>query len=296
MATQAVDQYKNPTVNPTFANNNFNVLTNSNTTGTSNGSNSSNTSQQGTSTTNTTNMDPKSLAMLQVLIGQLMGNGTQQQIRDRAARQSEINNVTQQRAGYSKEAAFGDAQGLMAQTMRQLLEKNLPTMVRARDAAGTSGSALQALMVNDLQARTAEAASAQGLNAAVQYGGVANGMSSILEQLTRPNDSQTTALLNAFNVLKGAVTSSTTNSSQTGSSSGTSQANTTSNTVENKAQTFTPTSTVSSSNSSPTYSNMTAQKSGALTDEDRALSYAINRNAIQDLIRENNFSNGITFD
>lgn len=250
---------------------------------------SGNESQSGTSTTNTSNMDPKSMAMLQVLIQQLMSGGTKQQVEDKAARQTEINNVSQQRAGYSKEAAFGDAQGLMAQTMRRALEQLVPGINRGAEGAGTSAGSMKALLLNDAATKSAENASAQGLSAAVQYGGVANGMSSILEMLTRPNDATTTALLNAFQVLKGANVSSTTNSAQTGSKSSTG----TTNTSESKSLDYAPFSTVAPSSGA---SNITSF--GPLKGEVNyaALVDANSSKTIRDLISGgSNFSNGITF-
>lgn len=170
------------------------------------------------STTNAVNMDPGSLAALQALIAQLAGGGTPQQIKDRAARQTEINNVTQQRAGYSKAAAFADSQGLMAQNMRQVLEKLIPSLSRSAEGAGTSASSLRALMVQDAGNRAAESASALGVQAAGAYGNISNSSSSILEMLTRPNDSTMQALLQALQLAKGAVTSSSTSGSDSKSS------------------------------------------------------------------------------
>jgi hypothetical protein len=262
----------------------------------SNGNTSSvatgNENQTGSSNTVTQNMDPKSMAMLQVLIQQLMSGGTQQQIEDKAARKTEINNVTQQRAGYSKEAAFADSQGLMAQTMRRVLEQLVPGINRGAEGAGTSAGSMKALLLNDAATKAAENASANGLNAAVQYGGVANGMSGILEALTRPNDATTTALLNAFQVLKGANTASSTNSAQ----SGTKTTNTQGTTSENKTTDYAPFQTVAPSAGG---FNLTSYGPAAGSND---INYAalVNANTsktIQELVSGggSNFSNNITF-
>lgn len=259
----------------------------------SNGTTSANSSgsegQSGTSNTITQNMDPKSLAMLQVLIQQLMSGGTQEQVNQQAARKSEINNVTQQRAGYSKDAAFADAQGLMAQTMRRVLEQLVPGINRGAEGAGVSAGSMKALLLNDASVKAAESASANGLNAAVQYGQVANGMSGVLESLTRPNDAATNALLNAFSILKGATTNSSTSSSQ----SGVKTTNTQGTASENKTTDYAPFATVAPSaggfnltSFGPTVNDSNINM-GALVD-------AQSRQAIMDLLSGGK-SSGVTF-
>lgn len=164
------------------------------------------TSSTQTTNSSTQNMDPQSLAALQLLIQQLMGGGTQQMANDMAARKGEINKVTQQRAGYSKDAAFSDAQGLMAQTMRRVMEQLVPSISRAAEGAGASQSSLRALLLQDAANKAAESSAAQGLNAAVQYGQIGANLSQVLEALTRPDNTVTNALLNALSIAKGAVT------------------------------------------------------------------------------------------
>lgn len=184
------------------------------------GTSTSTTNSSSVQQQNSTNMDPQSLAALQALIGQLMGGGTQQMAQERATRLGEISAVQAQRAGYSKEQAFGDAQGLMAQQLRTVLESLVPSINRAAEGAGTSGGSMRALLLQDAANRAAESSAALGLNAAVQYGGVSNQMNSILEALTRPDETSINALLNALNIAKGAVTSSTTQTSGTSTTTG----------------------------------------------------------------------------
>lgn len=216
-----------------------------NTSGTTSGqkdsASSSTTNESGSSTTNASNMDPQSLAALNLLIKQLLGGGTQQMANDEAVRRGEINSVQAQRAGYSKDAAFGDAQGLIAQTLRQAMEKMLPSITRAAEGAGTSGNAMRALLMQDAQTRAAESASAAGVNAAIGYGNVAGNMNNTLEALTRPQDAATNALLNALQIAKGAVTNSTTNTSGTRNTVGTGSE--TSSGTTNEVRTVAPTIT-----------------------------------------------------
>jgi hypothetical protein len=185
------------------------------------------TSQTQTSnqTTNTQNMSGSSLAALNLLIQQLLGGGTQEMAQQKAERQAEINNVQATRAGYTKDAAFNDAQGLIAQTLQQTLQQLIPGINRAAEGAGTSQSSMRALLTQQAQMQAANAASAQGLNAAVQYGNINTGLSGVLQNLTQPDNSVTQALLSALNTAKGATTSSTT--SGTTQTDGTSNVNTT---------------------------------------------------------------------
>lgn len=205
--------------------------------GTKNDTMNSTTAGSGTSTTNSTTMGPEALAALNNLIQQLMGGGTQQMAQETATRRGEIRNVQAQRAGFSKEAAMGDAQGLIAQTLRQAMEASIPTLRRAAEGAGTSGNALQALLLQEANTRASQAASAAGVNAAIGYGGVASNMNNTLEALTRPNDVATNALINLLSVAKGSVNKSITNTNETKQTTGSSQSNSATRGSENKVVT-----------------------------------------------------------
>jgi hypothetical protein len=194
------------------------------TTNTSSTQQQSGTSQQFTDEnvqTDAAQMDAKSLKALQDLIAQLGGGGTQAQAEDRARRQQEADIISALRSGYSKDAAFADAQGAMAQQTRGVTEKLVPSITRAAEGAGTSANSMRALLLQDAAARAGESASALGLKAATDYGNTAVNYSSILERLLQPNDQVTNDLLQALNIAKGAVSSSTTQKS--GSSLGSSQ-------------------------------------------------------------------------
>lgn len=178
-------------------------------------------SSSGTKITNTQNMSASSLKALETLISQLMGGGTPQM-------QEELNRIAQEmgsaralQSNYSKEAAFGDAQGAMAQSLRQSLEKMLPSLTRSAEGAGTSANSMRALLLQDAATRSSEAASALGLKAAVDYGNISANLSNTLAQLATKSDPVTTALLNALGIAKGAVTSSTENTSNYSNTSGT---------------------------------------------------------------------------
>lgn len=119
----------------------------------------------------------------------------------RQFQQERLNELAPNRAireDYSKAAAFEDAQGLMNQQLQKALEESLGSLTRASEGAGTSQSALRALLTQKAAENAAMNAAAAGAELAVQYGGVANNTSSILEALTRADDGGLRALLTAL--------------------------------------------------------------------------------------------------
>lgn len=218
-------------------------------TGEQNTSSSSTSNQSTTSTksgsSKTVNMDPASRAALDLLIQQLLAGGTPQMLEDQARRLQEIQSVQALRSGYSKEAAFADAEGAMNQYLRQAMENALPTLARAAEGAGTSANSMRALLTQEALTRASEGAANLGLQAAVNYGTLGANYSSILEQLTQTDPTQVQALLNALNIAKGAVEETT--YKETGSSN----------------------TTGSQSSSSNTSSTQTSQNSGSTTTTSR---------------------------
>lgn len=177
--------------------------------------------QNGTSKSTTTNLAGADKAALDQLIQQLLAGGTPEMREQIAARKSEAGNVANIRNGYSKEAAFTDAQGLVSQQMRRTLEQLLPSINRAAEDAGSSGGALRALLLQDAAAKAAESSSALGVQTATAYGGVSASLSQTLEGLTRTDPTVANALINALGIAKGATstTSGSTSMSSTGTSS-----------------------------------------------------------------------------
>lgn len=199
--------------------------TSSNTQGTSqqvtNGSSNQTSVQNGSSTqkTVTNNFTPQQQALLDGLLKQLAAGGTPQMVEDRARRVQQAQQVQKSLLGYTKDAAFGDAQGAMAQMLRQAMEQSMPALVRASEASGTSSNALRALLIQQQQQNAAQAASALGLKAAVDYGGVSNGMNQILANLNQTDPTVANALMQALGIAKGGTSTSTT----TGTTSNTTQ-------------------------------------------------------------------------
>ena len=139
---------------------------------------------------------------LESLIAQLAGGGTANMQADRAARAAEADTLRSQRSGYSKDAAFADSKALMDATLRQTLEKLMPTINASSLGAGTSQSSMRALLTQKASQQAADSAAAQGMSAAVNYGNIANGTSAILERLLATNDPASAALIQALNVAK----------------------------------------------------------------------------------------------
>lgn len=155
--------------------------------------------------------DPASLAALQNLIQTLVGGGTPEQQAQRAARQEEIARSRQGAADYSKGAAFVDAAGASQAASRQAMEQAMGNLNRAIVGAGTSGGSMQALLAQQATRDAAELQAKMQLEAATQYGGIATQYQSILEALTRPDNSQVDSLLAALQLAMQANQTTTKN-------------------------------------------------------------------------------------
>ena len=137
-------------------------------------------------------------------------------------RLGEINKNQQLRGDYSKSAAFADAIGAMNSQLSKALEQQMPTVTAGIDAAGTSGSAMSALLTRQAATDAANNAAELGLQAAIQYGQIQTGFGDILERLTKDGDPAANQLLGALNIAKGASEVSSSSSSSSESKSGTS--------------------------------------------------------------------------
>lgn len=151
-------------------------------------------------------------------------------------RLGEINKNQQLRGDYTKSAAFADAIGAMNSQLSKAIEQQMPTITAGIDAAGTSGSAMSALLTRQAATDAANKAAELGLQAAIQYGQIQTGFGDILERLTAGGDPATNQLLGALNIAKGAseVSSSSSSSSQRQSGTSTQTTTGTSTTTEAK--------------------------------------------------------------
>ena len=180
-------------------------------------------------------LDPVAREALNKLLGSLQDPKSeankygQQRLNEIATNQS-------LRSGYTKSAAFADAIGAMNSQLAKGIESQMPTITAGIDAAGTSGSAMSALLTQTAAENAARNAAELGLNAAISYGQIQTGFGNILEQLTAEGDPVTNQLLSALNIAKGASENSTTSGSmsQTQRGSSTQIENSTATTTENK--------------------------------------------------------------
>lgn len=142
-------------------------------------------------------------AVLSALIQQLFQGGTPEQQASRQQRAGEASTIQGERAGFSKEAALSDAQGLIQATLSETLQKLLPTITRAAEGAGTSAGSMRALLAQDAARQASEAAAKAGIGAVGTYGTQFANLSQILESLTRPQDANTQQLIQALQIARG---------------------------------------------------------------------------------------------
>ena len=150
-------------------------------------------------------MDPTGRAALTELINQLLKGGNTQAKKYSDARLSEIQTNQAARQDYTKSNAFADAQNAMNANLAKALEQAMPTLTAGIDAAGTSGSAMQALLTQQAAENAARSAAELGLNAAISYGQIQAGFGDILERLTSEGDPVTNQLLQALSISKGSM-------------------------------------------------------------------------------------------
>lgn len=191
-------------------------------------------------------LDPTSRAALEQLIRSLSGGSIVRGPGSENAnaankygeqRLKEIGANQANRADYSKANAFADAKNAMNASLAKALEEAMPTLTAGIDAAGTSGSAMQALLTQQAAENAAREAATLGLNAAISYGQLQTGFGDILERLTSEGDPVTNQLMQALGIAKGAYedTKATSNSSSTqNSTTNTSQISTETSTLTQK--------------------------------------------------------------
>lgn len=189
------------------------------------GSSSSNQNTSGRSTTTGTqkqvtdisSMSSGALAVLNQLIASISGgtNGQTNQLQAEWANQ--IGHANQLYTNYSKSAAIADSQSAMQATMAESLRKAMPTIAAGIDSAGTSGSALSALLTQQAAESAAENAAQLGLSAAISYGNIAANANQTAANLISSGDPALNALMEALGISKGSVQkgSTTTTTNQT---------------------------------------------------------------------------------
>ena len=188
---------------------------------------SSSSSQQTSSSSSTVqsstkNMTSTALAALDSLILGLSGGtsskGTKANTaaaeaikRTEAQYNQQVLNAQQLQSDYSKSAAFADSQAAVAATLADALKQAMPTITAGIDSAGTSGSALSALLTQKAAADAAAEGAKLGLSAAIDYGNIAVAAGNTASGLLQSGNPLVNALLESLNVAKGAVSNTTEN-------------------------------------------------------------------------------------
>ena len=198
----------------------------------------------GTQSTNADYLDSASRKALNKLIESLSsGKGAAAEFSQE--RRDEINTNQANRGDYTKAAAFSDSQAAMNANLVKALTEAMPTITAGIDAAGTSGSAMSALLTQQAAETAAQNAAQLGLDAAINYGQLQVGFGNVLEQLTAQGDPVTNQLIQALGIAKGASEKSKTATSsstlESSSNQSTSTTTGTSTTVDNVNTTETPT-------------------------------------------------------
>lgn len=130
----------------------------------------------------------------------------------------QVLNAQQLQSDYSKSAAFADSNAAVAATLADALEQAMPAITAGIDAAGTSGSALSALLTQKAAADAAAEGAKLGLSAAIDYGNIAVAAGNTATGLLQSGNPLVNALLESLSVAKGAVSNTTEKTSSAGSS------------------------------------------------------------------------------
>lgn len=206
-------------------------------------------------------LDPSSREALDSLLQSLLqaAPGSREGIK------KEIGNVSEIRGDYSKGNAFADALLAMNANLSSALEQQMPTIAAGIDSAGTSGSALSALLTQKAAENSARQAAELGLQAAVSYGQVQAGLSDTIAGLLTSGDSVTNQLLSALEVAKGSTEKTTTSNKETTKTNGSQTQNSTGSKNSTSTTNSTDTTTPLSGKSSTSTTNSKGNKSGAFS-------------------------------
>lgn len=155
------------------------------------------------------NMDDEAYKMLMDFLRQQAAGGTAEDRARREAIWGEIAAGQAQRAGYSKAAAVVDSTAAASAQMTNALKQMLPAITAGVDSAGTSGSAMAALLSQQAAEGVSRNAAQLQLDAAISYGQIANQSSGIIAELLKIDDQSANRFLEGLNIAKGAITSTT---------------------------------------------------------------------------------------
>lgn len=182
--------------------------------------------------------------------------------RTEAQYNQQVLNAQQLQSDYSKSAAFADSQAAVTATLADALRQTMPTITAGIDSAGTSGSALSALLTQRAAADAAAEGAKLGLSAAIDYGNIAVAAGNTATGLLQSGNPLVNALLESLNVAKGAVS----NTKEKTSSSAVSTSNTkTTGTTMESGKTASVTTSQGSSSKGGSVGKITAPQTTAVT-------------------------------
>lgn len=180
--------------------------TNQTTTGSATRDSTTRTNEQSKTDYNIDLMSDAGRQALTQLMAELQAGGTEEQRRILEEQLNALRTNRAAQADYSRETALGDAEGLVQTTLRKALEENLPSILLAGAGAGTSGSAITALLAQDLSTRAAGEAASVGTQAVGNYGQI---LASLLGQEAQTTlgmeDQATQALIEALGIDQGSM-------------------------------------------------------------------------------------------
>ncbi len=195
------------------------------------GSQSSSSSSTSSRTSNTQNMTASALGALDTLIKGLMSGSKEGALAglDQSRQQwnAAVTNAAQLQSDYSKSAAFADSDAAVSATLAEGIEQAMPAITAGIDAAGTSGSAMSALLTQKAATDSAREAAKLGLSSAIQYGQINVEAGRTLAGLVESGDPTVTALLSVLGIAKGAVQNTQESASSSSTESQSSQSSTT---------------------------------------------------------------------
>lgn len=153
--------------------------------------------------------NPEALALLMQFLQASMSGGDSTTKAMQKERQTQIASTRASLGDYSKGAAFSDAAAMIAQSLRKSMESAMPAISKAIQGAGTSASSMQGLLAQRAATEASQAAGTLGAQQAASYGNIASSLQSVLEALTRPDNTNSSNILGALGLLKNQKSVST---------------------------------------------------------------------------------------
>lgn len=121
---------------------------------------------------------------------------------DNTKRDAALDTLNSLLKSFSPEASNADTNALMSQSMQKAAEAFMPGMTRGMQAAGQSGSSMQALMSQRAASDAAYNAANLAAQNKSQYGNISANLAGVLNDLTKADYGQQQLALDAADMLK----------------------------------------------------------------------------------------------